>query len=66
MKQNYKTQHLVDELSSIIIIPGKKLNKNKLVQDYLNPKPHLGNQFEKEIPKCKLMNKKKDDEKRDT
>ncbi|KAK4313269.1 hypothetical protein Pmani_015385 [Petrolisthes manimaculis] len=46
--------HLIDSLSAKILMPGKRLKESDALQDYLDPKPYLGYEFEKNMSECKF------------
>lgn len=46
--------HLIESLSSKVVIPGRKLKIGDPIEDFLDPNPHLGYEFEKEMRQCKF------------
>lgn len=47
--------HLIESLSAKIVIPGKKLKEGDSLQEYLDPKPYLGYEFEKTCPSASFL-----------
>lgn len=46
--------HLIDSMKSKVFIPGKTLKAGELIESYLDPRPYLGYEFEKEMSECKF------------
>lgn len=50
--------HLINSLRSRIVVPGRNIDVYDGVEKYLDPKPHLGYEFEKELSECKFSDEK--------
>lgn len=50
--------HLIDSMKSKVLIPGKTLKADELIESYLDPRPYLGYEFEKEMSECKFPHEK--------